>query len=190
MVEHIFYEQEVSINQQESKKVQEVLKTLQEAEKVSIVIQSFMVGAGSIDAHSMYVYYLCNIFELTPREGGLLLRKCFSTLSEENKRKIVQAAYQRHLDQMKKIVRTTKNTSQRQGTPVGNFEAAIQSMNENLPTILGNKAFDDITPEEVNLFKFLSKDFTPSMTSPVVAILRKICDTRGYYDDREWKKSV
>ncbi|MCD8484746.1 hypothetical protein LRY65_04235 [Candidatus Woesebacteria bacterium] len=184
------YEQEVSINQQESRKVQEVLETLSDADKISIVIQSFMVGAGSIDAHTMYVQYLCTTFSLTPREGGLLLRKCFSTLNDENKRKIIQAAYHRHLDLMKKAVSTEKRTSQRLWGSVGNFEATIQSTSENLPTILGNNAFDDITPEEANIFQNLPKDFSPNMNSVLIQHLRKICDDRGYYNDREWRKAL
>ncbi len=173
----------------EKENVEKVLESIPIQDRVNIILQSFMVGAGSMAAHDMYVYYLTKQFSLTPREAGSLLIKCFTSLPEENKRVVIQAAYHTHLTEMKKSTKREKNNSKRFNDMfIGNFAAASNAIEGQLPTILGNQAFDDVTPEERAIIDPLPHDFTPDLNAPVVVALRKISDALGYYDDKEWKK--
>lgn len=108
--------------------VVEVLAQLSEDEKVSIVAQSFIVGAGSIDAHNMYVYYLSKVFSLKPKESGSLLRECFLSLSNEGKKRVIQAAYHQHVDIMKKEVKITQKTAARQDEYLGNRDSLFLTL--------------------------------------------------------------
>ena len=182
------YKQEIQSKTEEESRVETVLATLSGEDRANIVIQSFIVGSGSIDAHKIYVFYLCTLFSLTDREGGLLLRMCLSSLDTEQKTKVVRAAYHRHLDTMKNT--TAAHKQMEDSATIGNFEAAVNAIDLNMPTVFKEDAFNEISLEEKAVISALPRDFTPSMDSVVVKTLRQICDTHGTMMERHGERKL
>jgi hypothetical protein len=167
--------------------VQDALAQLSDQEKIDIVTQSFMVGAGSIEAHNYYILYLGHQLNLSPTQSSELLRQCFLTASEEAQRKITQAAYHRHVDEMKKSVRQKQKEFRRSSlenlSPAQSVHEVILSQ---FPEILNDSAFSKVDPKVIERIQTLPRDFSPGLDSPVVKTLREISTELGAYDDRKW----